>query len=101
LGSAIATEPRAQREYTYGRAIARLLAHEIYHIVAQTREHTRAGIAKEHFSANDLLAEHFEFEPSTSAAMRKLRTLPAAGPRFGLNDGNFLDVTRRKQPDIP
>jgi hypothetical protein len=67
VGHALMRLPMVRREQLYGRAIGRLLAHEIYHILAQTWDHTTAGIAKMHFSTADLLAPHFEFEPATTA----------------------------------
>jgi len=61
LGSAVVSQPGKRRQFVYGRAIGRLLAHEIYHIVAQTRSHTVAGVAKEYFSLTDLLANGLAF----------------------------------------
>jgi hypothetical protein len=63
------------QEYRYGRSMARLMAHEFYHILGQTDAHTATGIAKARFSTSDLLAEHFDFE---AAALQKLH--PAALP---------------------
>jgi len=70
LGRAIVNFPNAEQDYIFGRAIARLLAHEFYHVLAQTDDHTQAGISKARFSTADLLAEHFDFEAS---ALEKLR----------------------------
>jgi len=67
LGPVLARQSTEPREYMYGRAIGRLLAHEIHHILAQTRDHAAAGIAKPHFSSKDLLTARFEFEPDTIA----------------------------------
>jgi hypothetical protein len=67
LGPALAELPIVRRQRLYGRAIGRLLAHEIYHVLAQTPEHAAAGVAKKHFSTADLLAPRFEFEPATTA----------------------------------
>jgi hypothetical protein len=47
-----------------------LLAHEFYHILAQTDDHTLTGISKARFSTTDLLTDHFDFE---SAALDRLR----------------------------
>ena len=62
LGPALASHPEAERAHIYGRSMARLLAHEFYHVLAQTDDHTQTGIAKPRFSTADLLAEHFDFE---------------------------------------
>jgi hypothetical protein len=45
-----------------GRALARLAAHEIYHIVAQTTEHQDRGVAKASFSVRDLTAPRFDLD---------------------------------------
>jgi hypothetical protein len=74
LGPAISNLPDAEQSYIYGRAMARLLAHELYHVLGQTDDHTLTGISKARFSTADLLAEHFSFE---TAALEKLRP-PAA-----------------------
>jgi hypothetical protein len=56
--------------------MARLLAHEFYHVLAQTDDHTQTEISKARFSTADLLAEHFDFE---AAALERLRP-PSLGP---------------------
>jgi len=62
--------------------MARLLAHELYHILAQTDDHTMVGIAKARFSTADLLADHFDFEAS---ALERLRP-PATVARSTASD---------------
>jgi hypothetical protein len=66
------------RENLYGRAMARVLAHELYHVLTQTTDHGRAGIAKACFSTADLLASHFDFEERILAQLRGVRAAPAA-----------------------
>jgi len=41
--------------------MARLLAHELYHVLMQTSDHTETGIAESQVSSQELLAEHFWF----------------------------------------
>jgi hypothetical protein len=53
-----------------GRALARLAAHEIYHILAQTTEHQKSGVAKGVFSIQDLTATQFELDALSLARMR-------------------------------
>jgi hypothetical protein len=53
-----------------GRALARLAAHEIYHIVAQTVEHSKTGVTKASFSIQDLTATPFELDASSLAHMQ-------------------------------
>jgi len=40
-----------------GRALGRVLAHELHHIIDQTRSHTRQGISRKALSARDLTAD--------------------------------------------
>src|SRR5690349_9187157 len=70
LAPALAREAPARRAQLYGRAIGRLLAHEMYHVLARTQEHTAAGIGKPGFNPADLLAERFEFETVALDRMR-------------------------------
>jgi hypothetical protein len=61
LGPSLWKEPEQKRDFMYGRAMARLLAHELYHVIEQTSTHARAGVAKPAFTVAELLSEHFEF----------------------------------------
>jgi hypothetical protein len=58
------------REAAFGRALGRIVAHEIYHIMGETTEHQMRGVAKASFSVRDLLAEDFSFDHSSIAQMR-------------------------------
>jgi hypothetical protein len=54
---------RPERQQTlYARAIARVLAHELYHILANTAKHGRCGLGKSTYRASDLLVDNFQFE---------------------------------------
>jgi hypothetical protein len=79
LGSAIAEEAAPRRDWLYGRALARIAAHEIYHVLTQASDHSQGGVAKAAFFARDLLASHFEFE---GQALAKLRTAGMPGATF-------------------
>ena len=57
LQPALMKEPGAQRDFLYGRALARVIAHELYHTLSRTTCHAHAGIAKSAFSRDDLLGE--------------------------------------------
>jgi hypothetical protein len=59
----LSVERPARRELLYGRAIARVLAHELYHILANTTKHGSFGIGKSAYTASELLAGYFYFEP--------------------------------------
>jgi hypothetical protein len=69
-------KPKAEQDDLYGRSMARLLAHEFYHVLARTDGHAPAGVAKARFSTADLLADHLDFEP---VALDRLHP-PSAAP---------------------
>jgi hypothetical protein len=62
LSESLETMPGPQREHVYSRALARLLAHEVYHVMAQTTRHMQTGIAKAAVTPRDLISEHFDFD---------------------------------------
>jgi hypothetical protein len=70
VSARLAGEPVARRDFLYARAMARLIAHELYHIILCTRDHGAAGISRPAFSASDLLTDRFDFEPATLAKLR-------------------------------
>ncbi|HME05505.1 MAG TPA: hypothetical protein VKG25_00585 [Bryobacteraceae bacterium] len=56
--------PRQDREDVLGRAMGRVLAHELYHIVLRTTSHGRNGLAREAQSSYDLTADRDNFAPA-------------------------------------
>jgi hypothetical protein len=63
---AVRMEDRAP---AFGRALGRVLAHELYHIFANTTHHGTEGVARESYNAQDLLAPDFQFEARESMAL--------------------------------
>ena len=61
LASDLVRESRARRDVLYGRAMGRLVAHEMYHIESQDRGHSRDGVAEAAVSSRELVADRFEF----------------------------------------
>jgi hypothetical protein len=76
LAPSLATVQPGRKDFLYGRAMGRLLAHELYHMLVNKRGHETSGIGKASFSAKDVLGESFTFEESTLAEFRD--TEPAA-----------------------
>jgi hypothetical protein len=70
VGPVLAEEAIAQRDYLYGRAMARVAAHELYHVVMDSRDHLHEGVAKPAFSVGDLLDERFDFDRIALALLR-------------------------------
>jgi hypothetical protein len=48
----------------YGRALGRVLSHELYHILNQTRDHQRQGLAKKALTGRQLIEDDFRFDES-------------------------------------
>jgi len=70
LRPALSRLAEKDRDQAYGRAIARLLAHEFYHVLAGTQTHTKSGISKTSFSVAELTAPSMSFLPETLASLR-------------------------------
>jgi hypothetical protein len=58
------SKPREEREEFLGRALGRVMAHELYHVVLRTTSHGRNGLARESQTSKDLMADHYEFAPA-------------------------------------
>jgi len=71
LAPSLASQTLSRRDYLYGRAMARLLAHELYHVLANDQRHADQGVTKASFTVQDLLANRFEFE---TTALSRLGT---------------------------
>lgn len=62
-------EKRPHAEQLLGRALGRVLAHEMYHILAKTRLHGSRGIAKPVLTPRDLLDGDLQFEQAQTDGM--------------------------------
>lgn len=76
LRPALKGQPSKEQDESYGRAMGRLLAHEFYHVLAQTESHTQGGISKTSFSVADLLANHFTFHTDALALIQVEQSAP-------------------------
>lgn len=74
LASKLNSKPDAQ--FLYGRALGRLLAHELYHVAGQTTQHTQIGVTQAAVSVSELISARFAF---CRAAVEKLRPSPVYG----------------------
>lgn len=50
------------RRTLFGRALGRVMAHEVYHILSQRTDHDASGVAKASLTLHDLTAPQFDFE---------------------------------------
>jgi len=82
LSRALIPLPPAARDEAFGFAVARVLAHELYHIFTQTEHHGSSGLAKATYTVQELMADDFPFEEMD------VRTLEAIMVTRGLRHSN-------------
>jgi hypothetical protein len=57
----LCAKPQQTRDAAFGRAIGRVVAHELLHIFAETAVHSDHGVDHPTLTVQDLLADHLEF----------------------------------------
>jgi hypothetical protein len=62
---------KEEREALLGRALGRVLAHELFHVFANTDKHGHEGVTKTSYSRKDLLAEGFEFDAQDAKRIQR------------------------------
>jgi hypothetical protein len=62
--------PAGGRDLVFGRAVGRVLAHELYHIFTRSPHHSPEGVGKAAYAVRDLLAGRFVFDASESMELR-------------------------------
>jgi len=93
IGRYVADLPPPQRDFAYGRAMARLAAHELYHVLRHRGDHSLTGIGKAQFTASDLLVDHLEFEEAGAdadlvARNRRATNVEVIAPGLAIDMGN-------------
>lgn len=80
LTSPLASVSSLERERMLGRAMARVLAHEMYHFFTNSTKHAATGIAKAFYSSRELASLHLGFEQAQVREVRagRLRSLLGA-----------------------
>ncbi len=63
--------PREEQEEAFGRAVGRVLAHELYHIFLNTPRHGSQGVAKPYYTPQELLSKSFQFEQKECDELRR------------------------------
>ena len=61
---------QARGNVLLGRAMGRVLAHELYHVVADSAEHGEDGVAQPALSARELTSGQLELRPSDVGAIQ-------------------------------
>jgi hypothetical protein len=60
----------AEGDRLMGRAMARVLAHELYHIAANTSKHGKEGVAKRSLTGAQLIADRLDFDAHDAEFLR-------------------------------
>jgi hypothetical protein len=71
LRRAMSRGDRARSDMVLGRAMARVLAHELYHVLARTESHSANGVAQRAFSGSDLIGDQLELSPDELNSMHR------------------------------
>jgi hypothetical protein len=58
LGEAHIAGTAEERDVLYGRALGRVLAHELFHILSGSKAHSKQGVMQKYLSAAKLVGEH-------------------------------------------
>ncbi|MGA2132541.1 MAG: hypothetical protein ABSH50_09630 [Bryobacteraceae bacterium] len=67
----LAVAAPVQRPQLLGRAMGRVLAHELYHFLTNTARHGTGGITKRAYNAADLTTAHLWFDPADLNLLRE------------------------------
>lgn len=62
-----------ERDLLLGRAMGRVLAHELYHILASTQKHANGGIARSFHTREELVGRNFALDPKDAATLHDLK----------------------------
>ncbi|HUI76711.1 MAG TPA: hypothetical protein VLY24_02315 [Bryobacteraceae bacterium] len=70
LGPELFARGAKSREKVFERAVARVAAHELYHVFTQSAEHGSWGVAKAEFTTEELLSDGFHFQRGEAQVLR-------------------------------
>jgi hypothetical protein len=60
LGTAHLPANPAERDLLYGRALGRVLAHELFHVLHASAVHSKSGVTQKYLSASKLTNDHVD-----------------------------------------
>lgn len=61
IKTALRPEDYRNGDQLLGRALGRVVAHELYHMLANTKKHGKSGVARDALSAQQLVADKLDF----------------------------------------
>lgn len=62
LAPSLVSMDEQSRTFVFGRAIGRVLAHELYHVLAGTKHHGSSGLGEAFYTPRELVADDFQFQ---------------------------------------
>jgi hypothetical protein len=90
LDSALSGGRNRHSDLTLGRALALVLAHELYHILARTTSHAQDGIAKRALSGAELASRRLAFTGAELDLMKSPREQAPTPLLIGRGDLEFV-----------
>jgi len=93
----LAKEPE-DRNAAFGRAVGRVVAHELYHILGNTTHHASKGLGKACYKPQELLADGFRFETKEVVKLRA-EAGRALGRWKGSGGLNLSSTAKALSPD--
>ncbi len=67
----LATQERCNADLMLGRALGRVVAHELFHVLTRTARHGRSGLTKARFSVSDLVGPGLALERAAAAQISR------------------------------
>jgi hypothetical protein len=67
--SLLSPDPQS-RTFVFGRAVSRVLAHELYHVLARTKHHGSSGLGEAFYTPRELAADDFQFQDRETQRVR-------------------------------
>ncbi len=71
LRRAVSAGDHTRSDMVFGRAMARVLAHELYHVLARTESHSAKGVAQRALSGADLIGDQLELSQDELNSMHR------------------------------
>ena len=62
---------RGDRDRMFGRALGRVLAHEVFHILENTRDHSKSGVFRHSLKGSELVSDKLDFARADLDRLRR------------------------------
>ena len=78
---------RIARPVIFGRAVGRVIAHELFHILARSKHHGSSGIGKQFYAPRELVARQFKLQNRQVQQLRLALSPRRLGPELSRGRG--------------